>query len=72
MGGKVLNLSVTSGTRMLFGLLLCHSAGMCFMTYAIYSRTTLVFPPAYPVTAAMANDTHVYGKVDGSFWLQMC
>ena len=67
IGHKALNLSSTSSGRMFLGLSLFNSAGVCFMAYAIYSSTTIVLAPSYPVTAEMANDANVHGKVDGSF-----
>ena len=67
IGSNTLSLSITSGTRVLFGLSLFHSAGLCFIAYAIYSKTTIVFPPTYPMTADTANKVHASGKVDGSF-----
>ena len=67
LGGRALNLSITSGSRIFFGLPMFHSAGLCFLVYAIYSGTTIVFAPDWPVTAEMANDAHVKGRVEGSF-----
>ena len=66
-GGNALNRSLTSNSKIFFGLPLFHSAGMCFMAYAIYSGTTVVFAPSYPVTAELANAAHASGHVDGSF-----
>ncbi|KAL9113014.1 MAG: hypothetical protein Q9227_002879 [Pyrenula ochraceoflavens] len=67
LGGRTLNQAQFSGSRVLLGFPLFHSAGMCFMTYAIYSNTTMVFSPSYPITAEAANILHATGTVGGSF-----
>ena len=67
-GDKPLALSCYRGLRVFVRLGLFHSATMRLVAYAIYSGTTLVFPPSLgPVTAEKLNLVHLHGRLDASF-----
>ncbi|CCD55192.1 similar to NRPS-like enzyme [Botrytis cinerea T4] len=54
------------GLRCFFAFPLFHAAGVCRIMTALYFKQIAVLPPPIPLTAEIANEVHIHGKVQVS------
>ncbi|KAJ5523615.1 thioester reductase domain-containing protein [Penicillium frequentans] len=67
LGGKPTLINYLSGQRLFLALPVFHAACLTFtLVFNIFGGVTCVLPPPGPLTADLANEVFLHGKLDGA------